>query len=405
MPAIRLLSPCRFVSATIAGIRQQLRKLKLLTLGLFYNEHCDFFYATETCLNPAFWFVDNYVRHLGPIFVCVLISLVGAVVIIAYMIVIPYEIYQKSTPAICLYLTVGNWILVNTIFHYGKAWTTSPGHPPEGDLVVESVGVCKSCIAPKPPRTHHCRICGRCILQMDHHCPWLNQCVGHYNHRYFFFTMFYIWLGCLVIIIGMWPTFRDHYWSDSPVVAWCDLLYDQLFYAPMLCGGTGEVVRPLSKQMASEWSGGADGADDKTDTTDASTASLRSFGVRGISVHNAVLFEFFIGLAIVFGIGALMSWHALLITRGETSIEQHINSEMTKKSKREGRFYKNPYDFGPRQNWRIFLGLDVPGRTFWRHVLLPSAHLPSGDGLRWRSATYQFDDQPPPSLTVVTSVA
>jgi len=33
--------------------------------------------------------------------------------------------------------------------------------------------VCSKCEAVKPPGAHHCRICGRCIKKMDHHCPWL----------------------------------------------------------------------------------------------------------------------------------------------------------------------------------------------------------------------------------------
>lgn len=32
--------------------------------------------------------------------------------------------------------------------------------------------------AAKPARAHHCRVCKRCVLMMDHHCPWVNQCVS-----------------------------------------------------------------------------------------------------------------------------------------------------------------------------------------------------------------------------------
>lgn len=32
--------------------------------------------------------------------------------------------------------------------------------------------MCRKCDNLKPDRTHHCSICGECILKFDHHCPW-----------------------------------------------------------------------------------------------------------------------------------------------------------------------------------------------------------------------------------------
>ena len=40
---------------------------------------------------------------------------------------------------------------------------------------------CENCDSMKPPRAHHCRTCGRCVMRMDHHCPWINNCVGANN--------------------------------------------------------------------------------------------------------------------------------------------------------------------------------------------------------------------------------
>jgi len=50
---------------------------------------------------------------------------------------------------------------------------------------------CKWCAKYKPDRCHHCRVCRVCILKMDHHCPWIYNCVGFRNHKYFFLLLMY----------------------------------------------------------------------------------------------------------------------------------------------------------------------------------------------------------------------
>lgn len=113
-------------------------------------------YASDVCLEPIFWFVDNFAQLLGPVssdssrpptisntpilysnkhfslqfFVFGVAVLTTAVVFISYWVGLPFW-WKKSPEITVILLFIGNWLLVNVVFHYYMAAATPPGIPPE----------------------------------------------------------------------------------------------------------------------------------------------------------------------------------------------------------------------------------------------------------------------------------
>jgi DHHC palmitoyltransferase len=74
---------------------------------------------------------------------------------------------------------------------------------------------CSECEAVKPMKTRHCSVCNRCIFHLDHHSPWVNNCIGLENQRFYLLFIFYSWLGLcynLVSMMAIWNhyIYREH---------------------------------------------------------------------------------------------------------------------------------------------------------------------------------------------------
>lgn len=103
-----------------------------------------------------------------------------------------------------IFMTIYHLSCWMTIWSMIVVTNTSPGFVPDNyQAVASGIGGtdwCLKCEQARPARAHHCRYCRRCILRMDHHCPWIGNCVGYWNHGHFLRFLTYASLSCLLAL-------------------------------------------------------------------------------------------------------------------------------------------------------------------------------------------------------------
>lgn len=203
-----------------------------------------------------------------------------------------------------------------------------------------TTNICRKCIFPKPARAHHCSICARCILNQDHHCPWINNCVGHLNHRYFFQFCFFLTIGAFYAASFGFTEFQ-HYLFGRKAFTYLDLFSGQrLNDVEML----PHITNP--------------------------------------SNYFTFLFLFIVAATACVVLSGFTLWHFWLISHGETTIEFHTNSTERKRLKKINEKFDNPYNLGFILNWKMFLGVNKWYEVLYKNCL-PSTHRPLADGVKW----------------------
>ncbi|KAI5607621.1 hypothetical protein C0J50_9940 [Silurus asotus] len=159
-------------------------------------------------------------------FICILLTYFS--VFYADYVVIQYVLIPAFSGSVwcTLHGSVFNIILLLLLACHSKAVFSDPGMVPlpetaidfsdlrsqssrvnENERGCEGWTVCSRCETYRPPRAHHCRVCQRCIRRMDHHCPWINNCVGELNQKYFIQFLFYTGMASLysmALVVSAW---------------------------------------------------------------------------------------------------------------------------------------------------------------------------------------------------------
>ncbi|VDP16281.1 unnamed protein product, partial [Heligmosomoides polygyrus] len=162
----------------------------------------------------------------------------------------------------------------------------------------------------------------RCIVGMDHHCIWINQCVGAHNHRHFFLFIVYLTGATLTIILAGFNTLYDHVYMASSSMNFCSSALSLAPLQPFICSHEG-------------------------------------------LARTCVIFCYFISLLLFILVGFLTLWNSFLISSGYTYIDYLV-------SEYSSRGWRDFFNFrGLVGNWKNFFGVHR-NRSFSRHILLPT---------------------------------
>ena len=397
------------------------------------------------------------VSLFGRALVLLVICLVGALGYVGVYVALP-RIAAPHSFLSYVHTILGLFVLFNIYFNYYFAVTVSPGHPDgyndgsgngngygngygngnemkyieEGNSsngIIEPNGKdhsqykqCKKCNSIKPPRAHHCSVCKKCVLKMDHHCPYVANCVGYYNYRYFFLFLFWTALGTfyLSVVCGFAGFVSEHGSSSNGVLPYIMGISESKFDAipsvrerprsrvvgRLRKGRNGSENEAIQETITSNEAEEEAGIQSFTtidslpvlaevEVPEGTTLHYRFSSMLGTNfVSNTlttifraktntdmfaalletdvqILLSFVTSIGVCVAVGCLFGFHLALVRSGQTTIEYYESWTTKYKLMKSGRVHKNEYDRGLNKNIESVLG-NQP----WYLAILPSFRKP-----------------------------
>ncbi|KAK9880854.1 hypothetical protein WA026_013179 [Henosepilachna vigintioctopunctata] len=198
------------------------------------------------CCGGNIWCIKDICGIICAALTWLLIFYAEFVVMSVILIPTPYSFYSISNTII--FQTLAFLAFTSHL----KTMFTDPGAVPKGNATKEMIRQmgfregqvifkCPKCCSIKPDRAHHCSVCQRCVRKMDHHCPWVNNCVGENNQKYFVLFTFYIAsisIHSLLLAVNQLLVCVRHEWREcttytppSTVVLLLFLIFEALLFA------------------------------------------------------------------------------------------------------------------------------------------------------------------------------
>jgi len=185
---------------------------------------------------------------------------------------------------------------------------------------------CRYSHQPKPPRSHYDHVTKSLILNMDHYCPWMFNCIGYFNYRYFFN---FLWFVVVALFYGA-----------------------VICYKPFMLLGTKEY-----RDQVKASGGYTNQLNVYRNGKQLVVKHIQSNSYIPIPTEKTyIALGFMLCLCLALAVMCLGIFHLYLLTSAQSTIEFHGNM-----SKRKRKGWKNPYSAG---SWKKNFEL-VYGTRYW----------------------------------------